>query len=103
VRERRLALALLGAAFGLIVAVAPASTSTSSAATAPHATLAAGHLAEGLLVAEHPRILGHVPLAVATSATTLPSAPARSASDRSDGRPGPAVLSPPAAIRGPPA
>jgi hypothetical protein len=101
--RRRLALALLGAAFGLVVAVAPASTSTASAAVTPHATLAAGHLAEGLLVVEHPRILGHVPLAVATYATTPPAAPPRAAIVRSHGRQGPAVVTPPAAIRGPPA
>lgn len=101
--QRRLALALLGAAFGLVVAVTPTTTSTAPAAGAPHAALAAGHLAEGLLVVEHPRVLGHIPLAVAAHATTLPPDPARDTAARPQGLPRAAVATPPAAIRGPPA
>ena len=101
--KRRLALALVGAAFGLVIAATPAGTSTSPAPDAPHAALAAGHLVEGLLVVEHPRVLGHVPLAVAAHATALPPAPAHAAITRPAGLPAPAVATSSSAIRGPPA
>ena len=100
---RRLALALLGAAFGLVIAATPASTPASSAPGAPHAALAAGHLVEGLVVVEHPRILGHAPSAVAAHATTVSPAPVRAAIAHPAGVAAPAVVTPPAAIRGPPA
>ncbi|HET6818365.1 MAG TPA: hypothetical protein VFH66_14150 [Mycobacteriales bacterium] len=100
---RRLALAFLGAAFGLVVAVVPAGSVAAPAVDGSHAVLTAGHLDEAVLAVAHPRTLAQLPSAVGTRVPVLPADHLRPAISATVGIAVPAVVTPPAAIRGPPA
>jgi len=102
---RRLPLALLGAALGLVIAIVPTGGAGSTPAGASHPALSSGHLAEGLLVVEHPRAQGPLLplLAVAAPAPSFSEGRARWVVASVDRTSGSSAVTPPTAIRGPPA